>query len=147
MAETAKEQTPIEDLIRRLLQEPGNIGFTIGRRKPLPDGTTHQTIHIENLRSLEMHFAPEKHDHLAEARGLFYFAMTAGLIVALSAMGAGVALVALGATGATEVHAFGMNITSTSTGVVCIVFGAGCLLILALKAMAHIKEILRASRH
>jgi hypothetical protein len=85
-------------------------------------------------------------EHLNSAKGLLYLIVGGALIASLCFIGAGLALVYLGATGDSSVELFGSTISSENAGIVSIFFGAVTLVLVFRQAMQKIEAILRIQR-
>ncbi|MEA2878524.1 MAG: hypothetical protein QOF14_3720 [Hyphomicrobiales bacterium] len=133
--------------------QPSEVGARygpwIGEERRLPSDFIRQTIHIQSLESLALYIqgsGVNHRDHFRQARGLFYLVIIAVTIAALAFILAGLGLVYLGATGHSELDAFGFRITSTNVGIISIALGALVLVRVLSRVMDRIQDILKLFR-
>lgn len=139
-----------EPLLKRLEREIDSLVISVGQAKDLPPGATKQTINISTIHSLQLYFGKQGADvpdHLSAAKGLFYLMICSIFILALAFILAGLGLVYLGASGSSQIDAFGLKMASTNVGIISIGFGALVLIVCITKAMHHIQEILKLHRN
>lgn len=80
--------------------------------------------------------------HYEGAKSTFQIMIWITGALSLAFVGAGIALVYLGATGTTELELFGLKVSSTNVGIVSIALGALELILLYRSAMKRIHGIL-----
>jgi len=129
----------IDALLERALNDPTVHGVRI-TEKSLSGGEWRREVTIlTNAGAVNKLLEADQQTKMKKL-GLLYLVVIGIFVLAVIFIAAGLGLVALGATGTTQVDIFGSKISSTNVGIVSIFLGAVVVLVLIRKVIGLLKN-------